>query len=100
MVRFFNKQLVISPTPHRKLIPALPPDVTVHRRPNKIKAKWYIDKRTRLYPVAFKLTELFKYERIKYPHHQCVAVREYAERVCQKALDAILRLPSILFYAL
>ncbi|XP_074596880.1 mitochondrial ribosomal protein L17 [Brevipalpus obovatus] len=86
MVRFFNKQLIIPPTPHRKLIPALPPDVTVHRKPIKLRSKWFIQERYRLYPIAFRMTELFKYERVKYNYYQCVALREYAERLIADAI--------------
>lgn len=81
MSRIYNKAQPRIPTPHKKLIPALPSDVNVRKSPMLMPNATRILPRDQLYPYRLKITALFKYERIKLPYHQAVAVREYSERV-------------------
>ncbi|XP_053205560.1 39S ribosomal protein L17, mitochondrial-like [Panonychus citri] len=86
MVRFFNDALNRPPPVNRKVIPALPPDVVVNRKPIKLASKWLRHGSGRLILIGKLVTDLIKFERITLPHHRALEVQGYTERLITEAM--------------
>jgi len=68
------------------LIPVLPKNVQVKRKPMPLNMQYFVGSDARLIHLAENITLLMKYERLEMKYHVAVELRAYAERLIASAV--------------